>query len=263
VRKRYSIAAILSLVLMLFAIPAHISASVELKKLIYDDANLLSPDEYDELNTLANKYGAKRETDIIIITSNNPDNVDVEVMTEDFYDERAPGYDKRHGNTVILTLDMRNRDVYLAGFYKAETYLDDGRLDKIRAKITPSLSEGDYAAAFKKYIKTSYKYMGIKPGVNPDNILFNIWFQLGAAAAIGGIAVSIMAFNSGGRVTVNRRTYEDAKTSGIVDRQDQYVRTTVTKTKIEKSSGGGGRGGSGGGGFTGGGHSHSGSRGKF
>lgn len=263
-RKQYSIAAILSLVVMLFIVPVHMSAAVEAKTLIYDEAKLLSQQEYDRLNELANKYGAKRETDIIIITSNNPDNIDVQIMTEDFYDEKAPGYDKAHGNAVILTLDMRNRDVYLAGFYKAETYLDDGRLDKIRGKITPSLSEGDYAAAFEKYIKTSYKYMGFKPGVNPDNILFNIWFQLGAAFVIGAVAVSAMVYNSGGRVTVNRRTYEDAKASGIVDRQDQYVRTTVTKTKIEKpSSGGGGISGGGGGGISRGGHSHSGSRGKF
>ncbi|MNE72309.1 hypothetical protein D3C80_1682370 [compost metagenome] len=104
--------------------------------------------------------------------------------------------------------------------------------------------------------------MGFEPGVNPDNILFNIWFQLGGALAIGGIVVGMMAYRSGGRVTVNRRTYEDASTSGIVDHQDRYIRTTVTKTKIEKSSGGG-SGGGGGGGVTSGGHSHSGSRGKF
>jgi uncharacterized protein len=103
--------------------------------------------------------------------------------------------------------------------------------------------------------------MGFKPGVNPDNILFNIWFQLGGALAIGGIVVGMMVYRSGGRVTVNRQTYEDASNSGILDRQDQYIRTTVTKHKIEKSSGSSSSGG--GGGVTGGGHSHSGSRGKF
>ncbi|MNO55399.1 hypothetical protein D3C76_458900 [compost metagenome] len=263
-RRRISTAiAVLFFFAVYLAAPANWAvAAVEEKTLIYDDAQLLTQEEYDELTTMANEYGAKRETDIIIITSNNPENIDIVKMTEDFYDNEAPGYDKDHGNTVILTMDMLNRDVYLAGFYKAEKYLDDGRLDKIRGKITPYLTEGNYKAAFEKYIKTSYKYMGFEPGVNPDNILFNIWFQLGGALAIGGIVVGTMAYRSGGRVTVNRRTYEDATTSGIIDRQDQYIRTTVTKTKIEKSSGGS-SGGGGGGGITGGGHSHSGSRGKF
>jgi uncharacterized protein len=156
---------------------------------------------------------------------------------------------------------MKNREVYLAGFYKGKEYLDDGRLDKIRHKISPALTSGDYELAFQTYILTVHKYMGFRPGVNPDNILFNIWFQLAVSLGIAAIIVGMMAYRSGGRVTVNRQTYEDASTSGILDHRDQYLRTSVSKRKIEKNSGGGRSGG--GGGTTGGGHSHSGSRGSF
>ena len=75
-----------------------------------------------------------------------------------------------------------SRNVHLEGYYKAEKYLDAGRLTKIRDKITPDLSRGNYQEAFEKYIKTAHRYMGFEPDVNPDNILFNIWFQLGVAA---------------------------------------------------------------------------------
>lgn len=237
-----------------------IAAGSTEKPLIYDEAGLLSAADIAALTEMARSHGAERETDIIVYTTNNPEGEDVVKLTEDFYDERAPGYDKAHGNTVMLTLDMMNRDIYLAGFYKAEDYLDDGRLDKIRNHITPMLSSGDYRQAFEEYILTAHRYMGFKPGVNPDNILFDGWFQLGAAVVIGGIAVGVMAYRSGGRVTVSGATYEDRGKSGIIGRQDQYLRTTVTKTKIQKSSGGSGGGG---GGRTGGGHSHSGSRGSF
>lgn len=260
-RKHYAILAVLFFLAVQLALPIGMAEAAGAKLLIYDEANLLSQQEYDELNAMANEYGAERETDIMIITSNNAEDIDVVVMTEDFYDDHAPGYDKPHGNAVILTLDMKNRDVYLAGFYKAEEYLDDGRLDQIRHKISPDLSNGDYKQAFEKYIITAHKYMGFKPGVNPENPLFNLWFQLGAAVVIGGIVVGVLTYRSGGRITINRRTYEDERKSGILDRKDQYLRTTTTKRKIERntnsSSGGGG------GGITGGGHSHSGSRGKF
>uniref|UniRef100_UPI00403F0E9D TPM domain-containing protein n=1 Tax=Paenibacillus sp. FSL W7-1088 TaxID=2921695 RepID=UPI00403F0E9D len=243
-------------------IPMSVVSAADSKNLIYDEANLLNEQEKSELNALANEYGAERQTDFVILTTNNTENQDVQLLTEDFYDEHALGYDKAHGNAVILTMDMNNREVYLAGFYKAEDYLDSGRLDKIRNKITPDLTEGNYKLAFEKYINLSYKYMGYKPGVNPDNILFNIWFQLIASVAIGGIAVGVMAYRSGGRVTVNRATYEDSSTSSVIDRQDRYIRTTVTKRKIEKNNNNGG-GGGGGGGTSRGGHSHSGSRGSF
>lgn len=244
------------------AAPARMAAAAEVRSLIFDEAGLLSKEERDELNTLANEYGAERETDFIILTADSAPNNDYELMTENFYDEHAPGYDKPHGNAVILTLVLSTRDVHLEGYYKGEEYLDSGRLDKIRDKITPDLSSGDYKQAFEQYIKTAHRYMGYEPGVNPDNILFNIWFQLGCAMAIGAIAVGVMAYRSGGRVTVNRRTYEDASTSGILEHEDRYIRTTTTKRKIERNTGGG-SGGGGGGGVSRGGHSHSSSSGKF
>ncbi|WP_440119633.1 TPM domain-containing protein [Paenibacillus sp. QZ-Y1] len=257
--------------------PLH-SAAAENMTLIYDEANLLSQQEIDELNTLANEYGNERETDLIVLTTNNEEHLSEKLVTENFYDEQAPGYDKAHGNAVILTLDMYNRKVYVGGFYKGEEYVDNYRADQITAEIAPDLSDGNYKLAFEKYITLAYEYLGEKPdvnsgassgsssntypngssSVNSDNILFNIWFQLGISVVIGGIVVGIMAHRSGGRVTVNRATYEDSSTSSVIDRQDRYIRTTVTKTKIEKNNNNGG-----GGGTTGGGHSHSGSSRSF
>lgn len=267
-RKRKHLAWMATLILLVITlvsplIPMSAVSAADSKNLIYDEANLLNEQEKSELNALANEYGAERQTDFVILTTNNTENQDVQLLTEDFYDEHALGYDKANGNAVILTMDMNNREVYLAGFYKAEDYLDNGRLQSIRSRITSELSSGDYKLAFEKYIKLSYKYMGYEPGVNPNNILFNGWFQLGVSVLIGGVVVGIMTYRSGGRVTVNRATYEDSSTSSVIDRQDRYIRTTVTKRKIEKNNNNGGGGGGGGGGTSRGGHSHSGSRGSF
>ncbi|MED4017630.1 TPM domain-containing protein [Sutcliffiella cohnii] len=235
----------------------HSAYAIERK--VYDYAELLTEQEIDSLEALANELGAERETDFIIVTTNES-GIDVMEYTQDFYDEIAPGYDKPHGNTAILTIDMQGREIYLAGFYKAKTYLDADRLNKIRNSITSDLSSGNFYNAFYDYIVLSHEYMGYEPGFNPDNILFKTWFQVAVAVAVGGIVVGIMAFNMGGRVTVNARTYMDANTSRVLHRKDQYIRTTVTKRrKPQQKSGGGG----GGGGITRGGHSHSGSRGGF
>lgn len=239
------------------------TAEASHKQLIFDEAGLLNEEEIRELNRLANEYGARRETDILIYTTLNPENEDVVRITQNYYDLHAPGYDKPHGNTVMLTLDMRNREIYLAGFYKAETYLDDGRLDRIRMKITPDLSAGNYYEAFRTFVLTSYEYMGIRPGVNPENPLFQTRFQLAVSLGLAGVIVGIMLYHSGGRVTVDRRTYEDTNRSWIVTKRDRYLYTTTTKSKIVENHGGGRPGGGGGGGITPGGHSHSGSRGSF
>jgi uncharacterized protein len=263
-KEHRAIIAILLFFAVFLALPIEMKgepATTEMKPLIYDEAGLLNQEEYDVLNAMANQYGAERETDIIIYTTLNPDNRDVMKMTQDFYDDHGPGYDRSHGNAVILTMDMRNREVYLAGFYKAERYLDDDRLTKIRHEISPDLTNGNYGLAFQKYILSAHKYLAIRPGVNPDSIFFKGWLHLAVALGLAAMIVGKMVSNSGGRVTVNRQTYEDANASGVLEHRDQYLHTTTTKRKIEKSSSSSSSGG--GGGTTSGGHSHSGSRGSF
>lgn len=266
-RSKIYLKLILFVALIFTIIVSSQAGAFHTKRRIYDFAGLLNGEEIEELESISEKYSAKRETDFIILTYSDPKGKDIVEYMQDFYDEEALGYDKPHGNAAILTVDMKNREVYLAGFYKGEKYLDDYRLDLIRDKITSDLSRGDYFNAFHTFIKTSYKYMGIRPGVNPNNILFNLWFQIAASLGIAGIAVGIMALNSGGRITVNAATYQDSVNTRVIDRRDIHLRTTVTKRRKpsnNKSNSGGGSGGiRSGGGVTKGGHSHSGSRGKF
>lgn len=240
------------------AIPTGAAVAKE-KQRIYDFANLLSESEVSKLERLSTQLSEKRETDFIILTTNDTEGKDVVKYMQDFYEEQALGYDKPHGNVAILTLDMQHREVYLAGFSKAKTYLDNERMNLIRERITPDLTDGNYVKAFKTFMKKSDEYMEFKPGVNPENILFKWWFQLIASLSVGGLIVGIMAYNTGGRMTVYEGTYRDNENSKILNRKDQYIRTTISKHKKPSSNNSGG----GGGGITSGGHSHSGSRGSF
>lgn len=283
VQKRSLLFFLMTLLLLL---PLGLSVKAETfdrNQYIYDYAKLLTDEEAAELQNLASELSKERETAFTIITLNETDGKDIVQYVEDFYDDNAPGYDQPHGNTAILAINMQERDVYLAGFKKAEQYLDDGRMDQIRDKITPDLSEGHYFQAFSDYINTSYEYMGNEPsdspngssdygsggssegynsydsGTNQENIFFQWWFQLIASFIVGGIVVAIMAYRSGGRVTVDARTYMDSDQSKVISMYDNYVRQTVTRQKKPSNNSSNG----GGGGITGGGHSHSGSRGKF
>lgn len=238
------------------------------KQRIYDFADLLSATEIEELESKAEKYSKKRETDFIILTTYDTSEKDVVEYTQDFYDDNELGFDRSNGNAAILTIDMRNREVYLAGFYKGEKYLSDYRLDLIRDSITSDLGEGNYYDAFYGFMKLGYRYMGMNPNADPNSIFFNLRFQIIVSLGIAGLVVGSMAYNRGGRVTVNEGVYRDFSSSRVINRRDNFLRTSVTKTKKptnkSKSSGGGFSGGGfGGGGTTSGGHSHSGSRGKF
>lgn len=255
--------AIIVFIAFFILIPSLVHAE---KQLIFDDAEVLSSGEKSMLEDLARKYGAERKTDFIILTVGDPEAGDIEKYMADFYDNHKPGFDRPGGNTVILAVEFYKsegkNEFYLAGFEKGEKYVDNARADQITDKLIPYLKAKDYVGAFETFIETTYDYMGYRPGVNPESIFFDLWFQVLIAIGIGGAVIGVMMYHSGGRVTVNQGTYMDTNKTRVNQRRDAYIRTTVSKRRKPSNNSGSGRGG-GGGGVTRGGSSYSGSRKSF
>ncbi len=135
--------------------------------------------------------------------------------------------------------------------------MNSSRLNTIRNTISSDISAGHYEKAFQTYIKMAYKDMGKSPDDKSDNLLLTWWFQLIIAAAAAGIAVTVMVYNSGGKVTVTGSTYMDHDTSEVLSQHDTYIRTDVTREKKpDKDNDNDG-------GVTRGGTSYSGSKGSF
>lgn len=219
---------------------------------IYDYAELLTEEERDELESLSTQYSEEREVDIVVLTIADSEGLYIIEYSEDFYDEFGLGYDKSNGDTVILAVDMENRDVHIAGYYKGKDYIDDRRANLIREEITPDLSDGYYYDAFVSYIELTNDFLG----VYPENLFQQLWFQMVVSLIVASIVVAMMLYRSSGRMTVNEKTYLDLNNSVLTSKRDTYLRTKTTKVKKPSNKGSGG-------GMTKGGHSHSGSVGKF
>lgn len=250
-----------SFLAIIFTFLFSFQASAAPTQYVYDYAGLLTNSEKASLENLAANLSAERGIAFIILTTNSTEGKSIKKYMSDFVDHNAVGYESESGSTAIISLDMQNRDVYLAGFGKAETYLDYERLEKIRNKVTPVLSEGNYNYGFEQFIEQAHYYSGYEPGFNPDNLLYKFWFQLLVSVGVAAIAVIIMIANRGGRVTVNNNTYIDSDNSGVTNARDTYITTHISKVK--RPSNNNKSGGGFGGGVSGGGRSFSGSGGKF
>jgi uncharacterized protein len=228
---------------------------------VYDEAELFSDKELKSLEEQCITYGTDAAVEIIILTHNNPKALYAEDYIEDFED-RLPV-----GDRVYLLIDMYNRDVFIEGYGKAETYLHSKRGDVILDEIAPYLTDGKYYDACLSFIKRSAAYMkddselnynhnysNTPQSANPNapyydetwpsdryysgngyrgsgSILTNIWVQLIAAIIIGAVTVSIMAYNSGGKMTAGSNNYLDHGRSGLIGRRDDYIRTSVTRVR--------------------------------
>lgn len=256
---------------------------------VYDEADILTQEEYDLLEDMCLTYGKDAQVEIFILIHNDPDAVYPEKFIEDFEDLLPVG------DRVYFLLDMargERGEIFMEGYGKAETYIHSKRIDKIFDNVTDDLRAGNYYDAFETYIIMSAEYMTDNSELNydhnysydsppsgsgsdadydydryyndtelePADILTNIWFQLAVSLAVGGIAVGIMAYNSGGRMTARGNDYLDMQHSGLVGRRDDYIRTRVTRIRKPQNNNTG-RGGFNAGGFRGGissgGRSHS------
>lgn len=231
-----------------------VTAAESSKQRVFDEADVLTAENIDKLEQTAEKYSVENETDFIILTIADGLNQSQLIRyVEDMYDDNGYGYDKLHGNAAVIVFDPVSRQVYIAGFYKAETYLDDNRVELVLDDIEGDFGKDNFYAAFDGFIKRSSHYMAYKAGINPGSIFLKSGFQLIAALLIAGVIIFTMAYRAGGKVTTNNRTYRDDGATKVNDAYDHYVRTTVTRTKKPSSNRSGG-----GGGMSGGGHSHSG-----
>lgn len=259
--KRFNkliITLIISLLFIPFITPG-VQAAKETKQRIYDEADLLTQDEIADLEKLSKKHSEKRKTDFIILTTQEGFNqVELKKYMSDTVDEKEFGYDKKDESVVIMTIDISSNEVYIAGFGKAEKRLSNDRVELVLDKVIPYLSRNENIKAFNAFIENSSDYVSYISGINPENPVYNSGIQLIIALVVGGIIVGMMLYRSSAKITTTSRTYQDVENTRILNRQDRYIRTTVTKTRKPKnnSSGGGGRGS--GGGVTGGGRSHSG-----
>lgn len=260
---------------------------------IYDNAGLLSTEDIEYLENLSIEQGDIVGIEILLLTHNDSSAKHPELYLEDFNDA-LPEADR-----VLLLVDMHEGIFWIQGYGLAETYIHSNRINEIVETITSPLSKGHYVEAFESYINMSADYMQDDSELNWDHdytvnspqssnpggpyyddtwpydnygdnkadIFTTWWVQLIISLVLGGIAVGIMAYNSGGKMTAGSNTYMDRSQSGLIGRRDQYLRTRTTRVRKPKQNNNGRGGGFNSGGFRGGvssgGRSHSSGGGRF
>ncbi len=228
---------------------------------VYDDADLLSTDEWEELNQMSIQYGDEVDIKIYILTHNDSYSILPEEYIEEF-DMQFPPSD-----SVYFLYDLYRKEIFIEGYGLAEIYLHSNRIDNILDDMVDDLKAGNYYEAFYTYIITSSSYMLDDSDLNYDHnydyeyeqenyydhdsyydkasdSYFNkIWIQILISLSIGLVAVLIMASNSGGKVTVKGHDYLDRSRPGLIGRRDTYLRTRTTRVKKPKQQNHSSRGG--------------------
>lgn len=230
---------------------------------VYDEADLLKEEEMQDLENQTDAYFEEWETDFIIITIEGTQEQSIREYLEDFTDQLSKEFNRQEDNMIALALDIGNREFFVMGIGRGEEYIDNNRVEKILDHITPPIVEANYFEAFELFFTKADEYLNVRPGVNPDSIFLNTFFQFILSLVLAGVIVFFMAYRTGGRNTVTSGTYLNQNHTKIIRKKDRYLRRTVTRTKRPRTNKRSGGGGFGGGGTTRAGRSYSGGGRKF
>lgn len=212
---------------------------------IYDELEKLTEDEIAQLNNEIVAASESADIDFYIVITDDLEGKNITTYMEDFADEHTST------NTAFLCVSFDEpRTFEIQGYGTAERHLTYSRINSIFDDMQSDLTNGNYYNACSTFITESKDYMEHTPRMIP------IFIQLGIAFIVALITIIIMVFNAGGKITTTASTYLDEAHSRLLAKRDRYVRTSVTKHKIEKSSSHSGSG------HSSGGRSHSGGGGR-
>lgn len=247
---------------------------------VYDNANLLTSQEESRLQQMCIEKALEAKIDLIIVTTNSTGKKSSMDYTEDFFMDHSFGYDKLHGDGVIMLINMGDREVWISTSGKGITYLSDTRIDNIITSITGKLSSGDYYDACVTFLTKTANYMTYLPSSADakgsgntmtvhdaaslsERLLYNWPVKLIISAVVAIIIVCILRSQNKTKMSVGSHSYMYNNQFRINMQHDHFLRTT--RVRHEKSSGSSGGGGGSGGSSHSGSHGHSfgGGGGKF
>ncbi len=234
---------------------------------VFDYGDVLTDKEEQKLEKLIAKREKQTGCDIVLITLHESlkeyareiepgvsYNEFVGVYAEQFWKENGLGYDRPDGDGVVLVDNWYREDdgAIYTGFSARGRVIDaytDLQINHILDNVYRYVEQNPYRA-YKTYVNDFYHDM---LGIN----VFSIYIPRIAYWIVGIIsAVIFILYNwrsRKGRKTITAVTYVAGGKPVFRVCEDRFIRKTVTRRKIERSSSGssGGSGGGGGGGRSG------------
>lgn len=147
----------------LFLQPVDVNAASES---VYDEAGLLTSSEIREIKNEVSDLEAKSGWEVFVMTTDDANGYTTRRYSEAFLNDHLTGDDG-----IVFTIDMDNREVYLATTGEAIRYLTDDRIDDIIDSGYNDVADGYYADAFLAMLDTTYDYY--RAGIPSNQYTYN------------------------------------------------------------------------------------------
>ena len=239
-RRKISVFLLLVLLLAVLVLPAQ---AAELGY-VTDAAELLTYDEWAELETLCEQLSETYDCGVYIITVEDFTEFgtyDVYQATYEIYHdcELGMGAD-RDGLVILLSMEERDYAMFVYGDW-AEYAFDAYGQEMLEGEFMPYFGENDWYGGFRAYAEACGTYLTAAKAGEPVRESPAGMIVLSVVISFV-ISLLVVSFLKRGMKNVKKQSQARAYLTGRVNltaQHDQYTHTTTTRRKIESSSGSG------------------------
>lgn len=256
IRKCFArLAAVFFLLLFVFGADRKAMAGEER---VFDQAGIFSQEEKAEFEEKAQALEEKMNMAVAILTTDDAKGQSAGTYAENFYIGKKLGVGEDYSG-VIFSIDLDNRELYIAPVGKMNRYLTDKRWNAILDEAYEGASEGEYGECVRSFLNGVSKYYeaGIPSGqYNYDqntgqiNVYRSIrWYEclLAVLAAFGAAAGVCAGVKREYSMKKQRSLAENSLTAyradcslQFTDKTDHLIGKTVTHVIVPKENHGGG-----------------------
>lgn len=212
------------------------------EKRIFDEANVLTDAQEEKLFHLLSEKEEIIGADIVLLTIREPDIDDyysIRDYAQNYYEENKFGWNQPNGDGMIYVDNWATGYCWLCTTGKVTKKLDNDTIQFIINQTNETVNEDPYGA-YGTMIETAALEM---QNLNLFHFrIGNIWLLLIALVAAAIFAACNLMGNKG-KMTTGRSTYVPEGGVKINQRQDIFLRSHVTRRKIESDHDSGGQGG--------------------
>ena len=163
-RLRSLCAALAALVLLLALAAPAFAAESDFADLYYrmnDGAEVLTEDEDNELEASLEELSVRQSFDVVIATIDSLDGegyTSMEEYADDLYDYCQFGYGANRDG-VLLLISKGDRKWHISTCGYGITAFTDAGIQYLGQQMTPDMADGDYATAFRTFIRWTDAYV--------------------------------------------------------------------------------------------------------
>ena len=238
-----------------------LTPAVNAEEKIYDFADIYSSSDEDYLYTQVTKFIEETNLDLAIVTISYNNKHNTAMYADDFYDYNSFGLDENRSGLLLL-VDMDSRRLYLSTTGDAINIYTDDRVNNIMSNIFTYFSNKDYYTATEIFINYAKSYTEVSSGEDSHYVFSEdgkITKSRKGILVAGIFAIIITVISILVMASKNRLAKVASSSIGFLRKDtlnvkvvaDNFLGSSVTKTRIDNdSSSGGHHHGSGGGSST-------------